>query len=150
MRDYGKSLSWPPPSTATRRHEPMLRAMCDRWRATMILRPYPRSEWPQLRMKALSQDGMASAQDEASSSSRLARQTPQLGSQSLRAQELTVTVANKFQCMLGNKSRHLRVEVSSETELAGFRKDAKNDIVYMLPPRFAIVQATNLHHPITA
>ncbi|XP_039296527.1 unconventional myosin ID isoform X2 [Nilaparvata lugens] len=266
MRDYGKSLAWPPSSIATRRHEPMLRAICDRWRATMILRPYPRSEWPQLRMKlaaavalrnkrhswghsrqwmgdylALQPENPAyhiynasvahlkathhfnrvmfscfvtktnkfnkcamrallvtdyeiykmdvqkfkpmkrgmpiqevtglsvsPGQDQLmvihsnkgndlvvtlkTDDDRVGELVGALCSRysQLRAQDLTVTVANKFQCMLGNKSRHLRVEVSSETELAGFRKDAKNDIVYMLPPRFAIVQATTLHHPITA
>lgn len=58
----------------------------------------------------------------------------------LRGTELTVNVANKFQCMLGNKTRPLRVEVSPEIELASFRKDNNNGILYLLPPGYALQQ----------
>lgn len=53
-RDYGKSIKWPEPSVHTRHIVPSLRILFDRWRAAMILSPFPRSEWPQLRLKVCS------------------------------------------------------------------------------------------------
>lgn len=53
MRDYGKSIQWPHPPLAGKRAEPGLRRIFDHWRAYMILRKYPRSEWPQLRLQII-------------------------------------------------------------------------------------------------
>ncbi|XP_075237510.1 unconventional myosin ID [Lycorma delicatula] len=258
MRDYGKSIRWPQPSIAMKPHLPKLRAIFDRWRATMILKPYPREEWPQLRMKMSAAcalkgkrrswgherkwigDYLSVPSENAEYSTynasvrslkttdhfnevlfssyivktnkfnkcadrallvtdfaiykldmhkkfrpmkrgmpiqevtglsvspgldqlvvihsnkgndfvvtikctkidedRVGELVGALCSRyvQLRGTELTVNVANRFQCMLGNKSRHLRVEVNPETELASFRKDANNGIVYVLPPSFAV------------
>lgn len=63
----------------------------------------------------------------------------------LRGSDLSVNVSTRFQCMLGNKTRQLRVEVSPETELAGFKKDpTSGGIIYLLPSNFAAFP-----HPIT-
>lgn len=51
MRDYGKTLPWPTGSYAVRSCVAMLHNIFDRWRAYMILSPFPRAEWPQLRTK---------------------------------------------------------------------------------------------------
>lgn len=51
MRDYGKSIPWPPTSVAIRPAYPKLRAMFERWWAWMILRKVPQKDWPQLRLK---------------------------------------------------------------------------------------------------
>lgn len=57
---------------------------------------------------------------------------------SLRGTDLTVNVSTKFQCMLGNKTRQLRLEVSPEIELAAFKKDNNsNGIVYLFPTNHA-------------
>lgn len=53
MRDYGKSIQWPTPPLAGRFGEQQLRMLFSRWRAAMILRKYPRSEWPQLRLQII-------------------------------------------------------------------------------------------------
>lgn len=53
MRDYGRSIQWPHPPLAGIRAEPGLRRIYDNWRAYMILRKYPRSEWPQLRLQII-------------------------------------------------------------------------------------------------
>ncbi|XKL60916.1 hypothetical protein PGB90_007973 [Kerria lacca] len=56
----------------------------------------------------------------------------------LRGSDLAINVSTRFQCMLGNKTRQLRVEVSPEIELAAFKKDSSNGgIVYLLPTNFA-------------
>ncbi|XP_050524575.1 unconventional myosin ID [Daktulosphaira vitifoliae] len=55
----------------------------------------------------------------------------------LRNTELPVNVSNKFNCMLGKKSRMLRVEVSPQTSSASFRKDTNDGIVYIIPPNIA-------------
>lgn len=58
----------------------------------------------------------------------------------LRGNDLPVQVSTRFPCMLGNKSRQLRVEVSPEIQLAAFRKDTSNGgIVYLLPTNFAAI-----------
>uniref|UniRef100_A0A336LD10 CSON003595 protein n=1 Tax=Culicoides sonorensis TaxID=179676 RepID=A0A336LD10_CULSO len=53
MRDYGKSIQWPTPPLAGRFAEQQLRMLFSRWRAAQILRKYPRSEWPQLRLQII-------------------------------------------------------------------------------------------------
>ncbi|XP_073971326.1 unconventional myosin ID [Rhodnius prolixus] len=255
LKDYGKSLRWPPPSIASKAVVPLLRVMYDRWRAGMILKPYPRSEWQQLRMKIsaacalkgkraswgqerkwegnyLGQSAenpdvaiyntsirnlknsdhfnnilfssyivktnrynkcadrgllvteyaiykldltkfkpmrsgipiqeitgisISPGRDQLivihtnkgndlvvtlrTSEDRVGELVGALCSRyfQLRGSELRVNVASRFHCMLGNKSRPLRVEVNQETNLAGFKKDSTNNgIIYMLPPNFAL------------
>lgn len=53
MRDYGKSIQWPKPPLVGREAEGHLRQMFANWRASMILKKYPRSEWPQLRLQII-------------------------------------------------------------------------------------------------
>lgn len=50
-RDYGKSIVWPEPPLAMRKSEPGLRMLYNKWRASMLLRKFPRSEWAQLRLQ---------------------------------------------------------------------------------------------------
>ncbi|XP_053960865.1 unconventional myosin ID isoform X2 [Anastrepha ludens] len=52
-RDYGRSIQWPKPPFAGRQVEPQLRRIFNNWRAYMILRKYPRSKWPQLRLQII-------------------------------------------------------------------------------------------------
>lgn len=250
-RDYGKSIKWPEPSVHTRHIVPSLRILFDRWRAAMILSPFPRSEWPQLRLKMSAAialrgkrgtygadrewkgDYLSQPQENSnyiiynaaieslkqsdqfnvvmfsgfvrktnkfnrcadrcllvtdfavykldsaakfkamrrgmslqemtglsvspgtdqlvvihnnkgndlvftiiSGEDRVGELVGVLASRyyQLRGSDLPVNVSTRFQCMLGNKSRQLRVEVTPETELASFRKDTNNGIVYVLPP----------------
>lgn len=51
MRDYGKSVIWPSPPLVGRRAEKHLKELFNKWRACQLLRKYPRSEWPQLRLQ---------------------------------------------------------------------------------------------------
>ncbi|KAG5676510.1 hypothetical protein PVAND_006341 [Polypedilum vanderplanki] len=53
MRDFGKSIQWPTPPIVGRRAEYHLKQMHGNWRAAMILKRYPRSEWPQLRLQII-------------------------------------------------------------------------------------------------
>lgn len=53
MRDYGKGIQWPQPPLVGRQAEKQLRMLFSRWRAAMILRKYPREEWPQLRLQII-------------------------------------------------------------------------------------------------
>jgi myosin-1 len=53
MRDYGKSIQWPIPPAVGRRAEKHLKQLFANWRASMILKRYPRSEWPQLRLQII-------------------------------------------------------------------------------------------------
>lgn len=53
MRDYGKGIQWPQPPLVGREAEKQLRMLFSRWRASMILRKYPRDEWPQLRLQII-------------------------------------------------------------------------------------------------
>ena len=55
----------------------------------------------------------------------------------LRGNDLAVNISPKFQCMLGNKTRQLQVEVSAEIELAAFKKDTNGGIVYLIPTNWA-------------
>ncbi|XP_017042747.1 unconventional myosin ID [Drosophila ficusphila] len=59
MRDYGKSIQWPQPPLAGRKAEAKLHRLFDIWRACMILRKYPRSEWPQLRLQIIAATALA-------------------------------------------------------------------------------------------
>jgi hypothetical protein len=52
--------------------------------------------------------------------------------------ELKVTVASQFQCMLGNKSRPLRVEVSPDAQVANFQPGNGTTIVYAVPTNYAL------------
>lgn len=53
IRDYGRSVQWPQPPLAGRNAEPQLRRIFNYWRAFMILRKYPRGEWPQLQLQII-------------------------------------------------------------------------------------------------
>jgi myosin-1 len=53
--------------------------------------------------------------------------------------ELKVTVGSQFQCMLGNKSRPLRVEVSPEAQAPSFKTGNDSAIVYAVPTSYALV-----------
>lgn len=53
MRDYGKSITWPRPPLVGRKAENGLKRLFQKWRAYMLLRKYPRSEWPQLRLQVI-------------------------------------------------------------------------------------------------
>ncbi|XP_039952854.1 unconventional myosin ID [Bactrocera tryoni] len=53
FRDYGRSIQWPQPPLAGRNAEPQLQRIFNYWRAFMILRKYPRSEWPQLQLQII-------------------------------------------------------------------------------------------------
>jgi len=53
--------------------------------------------------------------------------------------ELKVTVSSQFQCMLGNKSRPLRVEVSPEVQAPNFIPVKGAAIVYAVPTSYAVV-----------
>lgn len=50
IRDFGKAIRWPQPPLAGRKAEIELKKMFNNWRAFMILRSIPRSEWPQMRL----------------------------------------------------------------------------------------------------
>lgn len=52
-RDFGKSLQWPKPPLVGRQAEAGLRHLFSQWRARMILRKYPREEWPQLKLQII-------------------------------------------------------------------------------------------------
>lgn len=53
MRDYGKSIKWPRPPLVGRHAENGLKALYNKWRASMILRKYKRADWPQLRLQVI-------------------------------------------------------------------------------------------------
>ncbi|XP_034098649.1 unconventional myosin ID isoform X1 [Drosophila nasuta] len=59
QRDYGRSIQWPTPPLAGRKAEAKLHRLFDHWRAYMILRKYPRSEWPQLRLQIVAATAIA-------------------------------------------------------------------------------------------
>ena len=52
-RDYGKNIQWPVAPLAGRKAEQHLRVLFNKWRASMILKKYPRTEWPQLRLQII-------------------------------------------------------------------------------------------------
>lgn len=51
MPDYGKSVQWPAPPYNLRDGAKMLRNIYNRWRAYMVLKKFPQSQWPELRLK---------------------------------------------------------------------------------------------------
>uniref|UniRef100_A0A1A9WM81 Myosin motor domain-containing protein n=1 Tax=Glossina brevipalpis TaxID=37001 RepID=A0A1A9WM81_9MUSC len=53
MKDYGKTIQWPTPPLTGRTAEQGLRRIYNNWRSYMILRKWPRSEWPQLRLQII-------------------------------------------------------------------------------------------------
>lgn len=53
MKDYGKHIVWPTPPIAARNAEPGIRSLFHKWRASMLLRKFPRSEWAQLRLQVV-------------------------------------------------------------------------------------------------
>lgn len=53
MRDFGKSIKWPEPPLVGRRAEPGLKELFGKWRGRMILKKYPKSEWPQLQLQII-------------------------------------------------------------------------------------------------
>lgn len=53
QRDYGKSIEWPRPPLVGRKAEGLLKQMYFNWRAAMILKRYPRSEWPTLKLQII-------------------------------------------------------------------------------------------------
>jgi hypothetical protein len=56
----------------------------------------------------------------------------------LRNMELKVMVSSQFQCMLGNKSRPLHIEVSPEAQVANFRPGNGTTILYTVPASYAL------------
>jgi hypothetical protein len=52
--------------------------------------------------------------------------------------ELKVMVSSQFQCMLGNKSRSLHIEVSPEARVANFLPGNGTTIVYAVPTSYAL------------
>ncbi|KAF4516830.1 hypothetical protein B566_EDAN006224 [Ephemera danica] len=57
--------------------------------------------------------------------------------------DLLITVNNKFQCMLGNKSRSVRIETSPNLDSATFKKDG-NGIIFLMPPNQGMENGTSL------
>jgi len=53
--------------------------------------------------------------------------------------ELKVTVSSQFQCMLGNKSKPLRVEVCPDVQAPNFKPGKDAAIVYAVPTSYALV-----------
>lgn len=53
MKDYGKSIAWPRPPIVGRHVEPGLKSLHSKWRAHMMLRKFPRADWPQLRLQVI-------------------------------------------------------------------------------------------------
>lgn len=52
-KDYGKQIAWPAAPLAARAAEPGLKLLFTKWRASMMLRKFPRSEWAQLRLQVV-------------------------------------------------------------------------------------------------
>ncbi|XP_050300495.1 unconventional myosin ID isoform X2 [Anthonomus grandis grandis] len=63
----------------------------------------------------------------------------------LRNTDLPVQVSKAIQCSLGRKQRMIRIQVAAEAQNATFKKDG-NDIVYMLPSNFAVLENGNNHY----
>lgn len=60
----------------------------------------------------------------------------------LRNLYLTVTVENSFGCVLGKKTRVLKVQVTPETHVPTFKNHSGN-ILYMLPSSYAVLDTNN-------
>lgn len=52
-RDFGKSIVWPMPPLVGRKSEAGLHRLYNKWRAYMLLRKFPRADWPQLRLQII-------------------------------------------------------------------------------------------------
>ncbi|KAG7204040.1 hypothetical protein KM043_001899 [Ampulex compressa] len=59
----------------------------------------------------------------------------------LRSADLQVTVDVRFKCLLGNKSKVLRIEVVPDVNEAAFRKDGEQ-IIYAIPPSVGIIDGS--------
>lgn len=53
QKDFGKSVQWPRPPLVGKKAEKHLKQMFHNWRASMVLKKYPKSEWPQLRLQII-------------------------------------------------------------------------------------------------
>ncbi|CAG2109845.1 unnamed protein product [Medioppia subpectinata] len=55
LRDYGKSLPWPTPPAYLRNNPGIsqMRGIYLKWRAYMVLKKFPREEWPQMQLKII-------------------------------------------------------------------------------------------------
>lgn len=53
MKDYGKHIVWPMVPLSAKQAEPGLKMLYNKWRASMLLRKFPRSEWAQLRLQVI-------------------------------------------------------------------------------------------------
>ncbi|XP_044731284.1 unconventional myosin ID [Chrysoperla carnea] len=60
----------------------------------------------------------------------------------LKQTDLNVTVNSNLQCVLGKKSRPLKVKVTPETQFANFKNES-GTIIYMLPTSYAVIDSTN-------
>jgi myosin-1 len=58
LRDFGKSLPWPTPPPFLRKNTGIsqLRIIYLKWRAYMVLKRFPREEWPQMQLKVIAAD----------------------------------------------------------------------------------------------
>uniref|UniRef100_A0A2P2HYR1 Myosin-IA-like n=1 Tax=Hirondellea gigas TaxID=1518452 RepID=A0A2P2HYR1_9CRUS len=59
MRDYGKSVRWPPAPLMLSQSVDDLKSIHARWRAHMILSRVPREDWPQLQLKVTAGEVLA-------------------------------------------------------------------------------------------
>lgn len=53
QRDYGKNLRWPVPPLVGRSSEAYLKQMFYNWRAAMLLKKYPKQDWPTLKLQII-------------------------------------------------------------------------------------------------
>ncbi|XP_054168663.1 unconventional myosin-Id-like [Oppia nitens] len=58
LRDYGKTLPWPTPPSGLKNNPGIsqLRAIYIKWRALMVLKRFPREDWPQMQLKVIAAD----------------------------------------------------------------------------------------------
>lgn len=67
MKDFGKSLPWPTPKACILRANKgivMLKQIYQKWRSFMILKRFPREEWPQMQLKIIAADAFKSRRHE--------------------------------------------------------------------------------------
>lgn len=62
----------------------------------------------------------------------------------LRNAELPVKVSKTISCSLGGKQRLINIQVSAAEQQPTFKKDG-NNIAYMLPSNFSILENGNNH-----
>lgn len=61
LPDYGKSLTWPePPLYLRSEHHTIniLKRMYAQWRAYMVLKPFPKEDWPQMQLKVIAVEAL--------------------------------------------------------------------------------------------